>query len=219
MLGFYVSGHPLYEYEAQLKRHNIVSTDRLSDFNDEEQVLVAGLVTEVKIHITKAKHQQMAFVTIEDTRWKVAVTIFPKTWERLKHLVFVDAPVVMLGKVQYRYQPVAFNSNEDEINEAERTAELLVDDIVPIDEIEEISKPAEPPASQKIHDRMYIDLTEASDSDIERIKSILNARRGDSELVIRKWGKETVSVLHISATQDALRSVSSIVGRHNTWLK
>jgi len=125
----------------------------------------------------------------------------------------------VLGKVQYRERPGQDGTNESEMSESECAPELLVDDIVPIDEARSLAQGVEAPVSQKVHERLYIDMTKTTPSDVERMKSVLSTRKGESELILRRWGKEQTSALRIAATQDTLRSVSNIVGRANAWLE
>ena len=48
MLGFYVTTHPLTKYAKTLKNYATVSTDTLSEFRDQEEVTLGGVVDALK---------------------------------------------------------------------------------------------------------------------------------------------------------------------------
>ena len=73
ILGIYVSGHPLEEY-MDILQENVTAKSlefmledgaSVANIEDDKEVVVGGMFTEVKIHYTK-KNQTMAFLTLED---------------------------------------------------------------------------------------------------------------------------------------------------------
>ncbi|MCQ2517755.1 MAG: DNA polymerase III subunit alpha [Lachnospiraceae bacterium] len=106
VLGVYVSGHPLDEYQ-KLWRKNItnVTIDFYRDpeteavpLKDDAKVTIGGLVASKKIKYTK-NNTVMAFLTIEDLAGSVEVILFPKQNERYGHLINEDAKVFITGRV------------------------------------------------------------------------------------------------------------------------
>ena len=106
VLGIYVSGHPLEEYES-LWRKNIknTTTDFLLDeeihamrVTDGMKTTIGGLITEKKIKYTK-NEQVMAFLTLEDLVGTIEVIVFPKTYSKYGSLLAEDGKVFLSGRV------------------------------------------------------------------------------------------------------------------------
>ena len=106
VLGVYVSGHPLQEYEALWQRHISAKT---SDFYlDEENgrtivedgtsVVVGGMIADKKIKYTK-NDKVMAFLTLEDLVGTIEVVVFPRDYEKNSVKLIEDAKVFIKGRV------------------------------------------------------------------------------------------------------------------------
>ena len=106
VMGIYISGHPLEEYEEKWKKSiNRVTADFLLDeetgqskVQDGEIATVGGLITDKSIKYTK-QNQTMAFLTLEDLVGAVEVIVFPKSYEKASHLLNVDEKVFIRGRV------------------------------------------------------------------------------------------------------------------------
>ena len=107
VLGIYVSGHPLEEYEDLWKKH---ISNKTSDFLwDEEihaihvadgaKVTIGGMITDKKIKYTKT-NQVMSFFNLEDLVGTVEVVVFPKTYEKCSTVLVEDNKVFVTGRVQ-----------------------------------------------------------------------------------------------------------------------
>jgi len=106
VLGVYISGHPLEEYE-QRWRNNItaVTTDFLPDEEtgmprviDDSKVTVGGMITGKTIKYTKT-NKVMAFLTVEDLVGTVEIVVFPRDYEKNAQLMEVDDKVFIQGRV------------------------------------------------------------------------------------------------------------------------
>ena len=104
ILGVYISGHPLDDYEA-LWRKNITATaaDFIVDEETEEAVVkdgikavIGGLVTGKTVKTTRTG-QLMAFITLEDLMGSVEVIVFPRDYENNRDLLTEDVPHVPAG--------------------------------------------------------------------------------------------------------------------------
>jgi len=102
-LGFYFSGHPLDRYTEVLGRVINVSTARLGEKRDREQVVLAALVGEVKV-ILDRKGNPMAFATVEDLHGSVELIIFSDCYQKRRAKLQHDAIVVISGKVSVKGQ-------------------------------------------------------------------------------------------------------------------
>lgn len=112
VLGVYLSGHPLEEYEEQWRKtisaksiDFYLQEDGEAEESEHEHTLqdggkeiVGGMIVNVRIHYTK-NNQTMAFVQIEDLLGVMEVVIFPRDYEANKHLLVEDEKVFIKGKV------------------------------------------------------------------------------------------------------------------------
>ncbi len=106
VLGFYISGHPLEEYEG-FWRKNI--TAMTSDFivdeetqeskvYDGQQVWIGGMITSKKVKTTKT-NKMMAFIAVEDLVGSVEVIIFPRDYDKNKDKLTEENKVFIRGRV------------------------------------------------------------------------------------------------------------------------
>ena len=106
VLGIYVSGHPLEEYEAMWKKNITAVT---SDFAlDEEsghtrvadgsRAVIGGMITAKTVKYTRTG-QPMAFLTLEDLLGTVEVIVFPKDYEKYRSLMEEERKVFIKGRV------------------------------------------------------------------------------------------------------------------------
>ena len=105
VLGVYISGHPLEEYEERWRKNVTAATaDFLMDeetgatkVRDGERVTVGGMITDKTIKYTR-NNQAMAFLTIEDLFGTVEVVVFPRDYERNQSIMQKDEKVFIRGR-------------------------------------------------------------------------------------------------------------------------
>ncbi len=106
VLGVYISGHPLEEYEERWRKNITAVT---SDFQLEEEtgqtkvwdgqrVVIGGMIAGKSIKYTK-NNKVMAFLNVEDLVGNVEVIVFPNVYERQNALLVEDAKVFISGHV------------------------------------------------------------------------------------------------------------------------
>jgi DNA polymerase-3 subunit alpha len=99
-LGFYISGHPLDRYRGDLSRYATATT---SDFAEGRknpgEASVGGIVAQYREMLTK-KGDKMARFILEDQSGGIEVVCFPKTFEKVRHVLVCDEPILCTGKVQ-----------------------------------------------------------------------------------------------------------------------
>lgn len=127
VLGIYVSGHPLEEYEAAWRKKISNTT---ADFAYDEEVqgvrvkdgakaVIGGLIAGKTIKYTK-DNKIMAFLTIEDLVGTVEVIVFPKTYEQSASFLTEDAKVFVQGRISV---------------EEDKDGKLICEKIVPFTEL------------------------------------------------------------------------------------
>ena len=127
VLGFYVSGHPMEEYEALWNKY---ITAKTTDFyldeethrtvvEDGSRATIGGMIMDKKIKYTK-NDQIMAFLTVEDMVGSVEVIVFPKDYEKNSYKLTDENKVFIQGRVSV---------------EEERDGKLISEKITAFDEI------------------------------------------------------------------------------------
>ncbi len=126
VLGIYISGHPLEEYEEKWRKNISVTT---ADFQPNEETgrtnvhdgakeIIGGMITDRTIKATKT-NQMMAFITVEDLFGTVEVVVFPRDYEKNREYLEIDQKVFVRGRV----------SEEDE-----KASKLICEKIIPFEQ-------------------------------------------------------------------------------------
>lgn len=127
VLGVYISGHPLEEYE-ELLRQNVTRTT--ADFapagdngmprvRDQEKAVIGGMIIARTVKTTRTNNL-MAFITVEDMYGTVEVIVFPKDYEKNRLLLEEDRKVFIQGRVTV---------------EEDRPAKMICSRIIPFDDL------------------------------------------------------------------------------------
>lgn len=164
-LGFYISGHPLDRYQGDLSRYATATT---SDFAEGRrgvgEAAVGGIVSQYREMITK-KGDKMARFILEDQGGGLEVVCFPKTFERVRHVLVCDEPILCTGKVQ----------NEGSAEQADW--KLLLEDATAIAELR---------AQKTSRVDIHLNADRVTREQIAELRSILMAApRGACQAVVR----------------------------------
>lgn len=128
VLGVYISGHPLEEWEELWKKG---ITNTTADFmlkeedgetvvKDNMSVTIGGMIADKKIKYTK-NDKIMAFLTLEDLLGSVEVIVFPKDYEKYHEKLTEDNKVFIKGRVSL---------------EEDKDGKLICERVTPFDEVQ-----------------------------------------------------------------------------------
>lgn len=123
VLGLYISGHPLKDYENLLAQRISHSTADLSELKDDTPVIVGGIIAGMR-KITTRSGEPMVFMKLEDLAGTVEVIVFPRVYKERHTLIRPDAPVLVKGRIN-------FNTRDEEVKviaEAIRTLDEAAPD-------------------------------------------------------------------------------------------
>ncbi len=123
MLGVYLSGHPLDDYRELIEKNTSATVAEIladtsidiegipediqevqssySKFHDGDRVIMAGILIGVRTMITR-KQQEMARIQFEDFSGVMDGIVFPKAYEKLRHLVQLDKIVAISGRLSIK---------------------------------------------------------------------------------------------------------------------
>lgn len=126
VLGIYVSGHPLEDYQSMMNRNIDATThDFLPDpetgetiAKDQLYYTLGGMISAKTVKITKT-NQNMAFITLEDLMGTIEVVVFPKKYEQYRQYLEQDSKIFVYGRASI---------SEDE-------GKLLLERVVPFNQV------------------------------------------------------------------------------------
>ncbi len=102
ILGFYISGHPLAHFGAEIKEFTNCTTKDLRQSIDGEEVRIVGLLEEVKLTNTRKTNERMAILRLEDMDGDVEVVVFPSTYTQLAKYLNEGEVIFLSGRVSKR---------------------------------------------------------------------------------------------------------------------
>ncbi len=108
VLGIYLSGHPLGEYEDFLKANMTLSLSELTDMSGDDGMIkdgavvtIGGMLVKINEKITKNQNK-MAFVEIEDLYDKIEVIVFPNIYRRVEEILKSEQYFMVEGEVVFK---------------------------------------------------------------------------------------------------------------------
>ncbi len=127
VLGFYISGHPMQEYQSVWERRITAKTSDfyldeetgLTHVQDNTKATIGGMIMDKKIKYTK-QDKIMAFLTVEDLVGSIEVIVFPNAYEKYSSKLLEENKVFIEGRVQV---------------EDERDGKLICESVTAFDEI------------------------------------------------------------------------------------
>ena len=210
MLGLYVSGHPLSEYQSILDKNvNLYSKDMLIGGNEEHngdielelkkltdsmRVTVGGIVVSKKTKTTK-NNNLMAFIGLEDLYGTMELIVFPTIYERFSQLLQQESIVLVNGRLSLR---------EDE------QPKIICEEVLPIKSLDEKGL------------YMYFEKEMTREESVSLI-ALLKYFNGSTPTFIRKKDDDKFKKLDrqywIDVNNDILEELESRLGKENISLK
>ncbi len=194
VLGIYVSGHPLAEYEQQLKEKINCSSKEIAEQKifDGQRVTIGGMIIRKSIKRTRA-NTTMAFFTLEDLTGTLEVVVFSNVYETITEKITEDTVVIVKGRASI----------------AEGEAKLIASQI---DFLESESITV-----------LGLILEKESKASLEDITKILSKYRGNTPVYIydRKKGQKfkTDSRYWIQKNEFSLQELELLLGNENVIVK
>jgi DNA polymerase III subunit alpha len=151
VLGFYISDHPLKQIQESAKILAPINLSDLERRSEGANVSAIVMLTAIK-RVTTKKGDAMAIITVEDLTGHSEAVVFPKTFERVGHLIVDDARLMVWGKVDRRDDQTQF----------------IIEDAEPIESVRMVMVELEPEIAND-GQQQY------------RLKQILQEQRGDEK--------------------------------------
>ena len=173
--GLYLSGHPMDEYRAAVRRAGIVPigaiiTDAASEsekktYPDGAVVTVAGVVQSSRTRTTKS-NTLMSYINLEDDTGAMELIAFQRALDTGSVYIKDNAPIIVRGRISMR---------------DEKEPQLMVDSIRPISDLGKL-KPEAPQINAE--SKLWVKLRSGDDPLFKRIELILTMFPGQQQLII-----------------------------------
>jgi len=96
-LGLYVTGHPIDEYEAELRNFVSRKLVELQPARGRPQKM-AGLIVDLRLKKTK-RGETLCFVTLDDRSARIDITLYGEAYENARRMIAKDQIIVVEGEV------------------------------------------------------------------------------------------------------------------------
>lgn len=189
MLGIYLSGHPLSEFERELSENvTFYLGDKNNDNIDKKEVLVGGIITGIQTKATR-NESIMAFINIEDLTGSMEAIVFPTVFEKYKSLLHPDSKVYIKGRI---------DSKEDE------APKLLVEEIRPL-------------GKRESEGTVVFTVSNGDHLDMNALKDFISNHMGNDRVVIyiKETAKSYLLDKKMEASRENLNMLASITGLRN----
>jgi DNA polymerase-3 subunit alpha len=195
LLGFYVTGHPLSEYENLIKYYNTTASKQLIQIGTEKMVNISGVITNVKKTVTKRDGKKMAILTIEDLEGTIETVVYPSAYEQYEKYIEENKPVMVKGNAQPR----------------EEKAKIIAKEVMPlVDAVRQNTSFVE----------INVLETQLNDDILEHLKGMLHRNLGSSPIRLNvsmengeRVSMEINSDLKITPTPEFLKDIESLLGK------
>jgi DNA polymerase-3 subunit alpha len=162
VLGLYLSGHPLTEYQELLRDKISITIEELGIEQDKKRVTLAGIITSLRRSVTR-RGQTMAYFVLEDLTGSLEALLFPSNFLKFNRFLEEDLPVLVTGRLNFQ----------------EDKPKIMVDKIKPLDNLVE---ERENPSTSKL----YLKIPSFFDEQQfrEKLMPILEQYQGDTPLYL-----------------------------------
>jgi len=116
LLGFFLTEHPLSSALSALAMEVDEKIGRidLENASPGQKIKLGGILSSLRIVVTKKNGSEMAFATLEDETGKIELVVFPKTYSSYRELWVKDRVVIVEGKIETRDERVTVVADKAE---------------------------------------------------------------------------------------------------------
>ena len=209
--GLYLSGHPMDDYRAMLRKMNTVPigaiqesfSEHTDEFRDDQIVTVAGIVQNVKMKTTK-NQSMMAYVTLEDDTGTMELLTFSNALGQYGSYLHENSAVMITGRISVR---------ED------KDPQMVVNCVQPLADYTDAEVAAAQTAENAAARTLYLKVESETQPGIRKLLPILRMFPGRMRTVI--YYADTGKRVGGSCMPDdwMLRELRELLGEKNVVLK
>lgn len=110
VLGIYITGHPLKDYQKELQRNSSINTAEIFEHKDDyesmmqmdnQTVIIGGIISNKNIKATRSNNM-MAFLTLEDIYGEIEIVVFPKILQKYSPIIQEDQIIYVRGRLSIK---------------------------------------------------------------------------------------------------------------------
>ena len=210
MLGFYLSGHPLEQYEDLLESYATVTSESLYEHRYDAEVYVIGMISEVRVVTTKKSGDRMAIVTLEDLEGSIPMVIFPETYEASRGLIEKNKVIWVRGDISVDMRSKKTDDDGNEID----ARQIQVNEVGAIEDLVESKTSSVEVVIPEI----------TIPEPIEQLKKLCVKYRGERDLILRltnsKFGEIIVQCggkFRIKDSEEAIKDIKLLFGESTVY--
>ncbi len=159
VLGFFVTGHPLEKYRAEMAALAKHDSAALEDMANDAPVSLAGILTDLRVKPSK-KGDLWAAAVLEDLRGSSELLVFPQTLQQVQPLLKKEAVLLIKGRIRR--------------DEASAKPKVIVSEVHPLEKAA---------GNGKKSVRVTIQLDGSPEALLDEMQSLLAAHPGNDALV------------------------------------
>jgi len=201
VMGFYITGHPLEKYLAQLGRLAHEDTSSLEELEQGSAVTLVGILTGLRVRPSR-KGDLWASGVLEDMRGSAELLIFPQALQQFRNVLKPDAALLVKGRVR---------------QEENARPKVVVSEAVPLDAVVKGS-----PAELIVH----VDLDHAFKDLVDRLENLFANYPGDNPVVFQLTRRGDFQarlrarrLRAAGASQELLNRLRELCGEHAVTLE
>lgn len=111
VLGFYLSGHPLFDYQEQIESLSDTTISKLNTLDNNKSVNIVGSILGITEKKIKKNNKKMAILNFEDLTGSIEVIVYSEPYEKYKKIIYSDKPIYIKGFVSKEEEKVKIIAN------------------------------------------------------------------------------------------------------------
>lgn len=198
LLGFYITGHPSDEFEADLRAFRTINIGDALEMESDSFVRLAGVITSIDVRTTQREGKPYARLQFEDKTGRIEVMVFPNMYIELGHQLKEGSSFVVTGQME----------TQDEGTPRFRTQEIL----------------AHAQACEKLVKEIHLVIEQKEN--FAAIKKLISDFQGQTPVCLAIRGKDGQLVLlevgesfRVKPTFNLLAQLRSLLGDDNVKLR
>ena len=208
-LGFYLSHHPLEDYQDKLKQIVTANSSQLHQFKDKSNLILGGIITALRKKTTK-NGNMMAYFILEDLEGTIDIIVFPKTYEDFKEAMTEENVVVLEGR----------------LDAAEFNVKILAESVIQIDNYK-IKKSKKRKNNTASHHYLHIeaDINQLDVEKLKRLKKIFKKHPGQNKVIIHFKAEQKIyhqqvnESISVEYNQEIIREIKDFLVHGKAWFE
>lgn len=199
ILGLYVSGHPLAQFEKKIRRFTTTSIHNLSEAQDGDLVAIGGIISGISHKITK-RGEKMAVVNLEDIEGNVEVLVFPKILNEMSNELRKDSIFIIKGRVDL----------------SRDIPKILAEKFIPLEN-------ADDELTNSVH--VKVSIIGLEDGLLEEIKNVFSKHYGNCLAFVHFFNSENAEVsvveiqMKVKASENLILDMENLLGENSIWFE